>query len=156
MESAKPPIRVIAPGRVYRYEATDATHETTFHQIEGLMIDEHVSIATFKGVIQEIFSQLFGQSMEIRLRPSYFPFTEPSFEIDIKFKDKWLEVAGAGMVHRSVLKSGNITDSNMQGIAFGIGIERLVMLMTQLDDIRYIHSGDLRFVYQLGSQKIKS
>ncbi len=153
MEKTKPPIRIVAPGRVYRYESTDATHETTFHQIEGLMVDTTTSIATFKGVIKEIFSKLFDQEIEIRLRPSHFPFTEPSFEIDVKFNNRWLEIAGAGMVHRSVLAAGNITDPAVQGFAFGMGIERIVMLLTGLDDIRYIHSGDLRFVYQLGIQK---
>lgn len=153
MENTTPPIRIVAPGRVYRYESTDATHETTFHQIEGLMVDTTTSVATFKGVIKEIFSKLFDQEVDIRLRPSYFPFTEPSFEIDVRFNHRWLEIAGAGMVHRSVLEAGKITDPAMQGFAFGMGIERIVMLLTGLDDIRYIHSGDLRFVHQLGTHK---
>ena len=153
MENTTPPIRIVAPGRVYRYESTDATHDTTFHQIEGLMVDTTTSVATFKGVIKEIFSKLFDQEVDIRLRPSYFPFTEPSFEIDMRFNHRWLEIAGAGMVHRSVLEAGKITDPAMQGFAFGMGIERIVMLLTGLDDIRYIHSGDLRFVHQLGTHK---
>ena len=153
MEGTTPPIRIVAPGRVYRYESTDATHETTFHQIEGLMVDTTTSVSTFKGVIKEIFSKLFDQEVDIRLRPSYFPFTEPSFEIDVRFNRRWLEIAGAGMVHRSVLAAGKITDPAMQGFAFGMGIERIVMLLTGLDDIRYIHSADLRFVHQLGTQK---
>ena len=152
LEKHKPPIRIIAPGKVYRYEATDATHETCFHQIEGLVIDNKTSIATFKGVMEYLFANLFGREMQIRLRPSYFPFTEPSFEIDILFKDKWLEIAGAGMVHRQVLKNVGIEDKSYQGFAFGIGVERLVMLISGLDDIRYIHSGDLRFLYQLGKK----
>ncbi len=154
MENNQPPIRIVAPGRVYRYESTDATHDSAFHQIEGLMVDTTTSIATFKGVIQEIFSRLFDKKIDVRLRPSYFPFTEPSFEIDVRFNHQWLEIAGAGMVHRSVLKAGKITDPEMQGFAFGIGIERIVMLLTGLDDLRYIHSGDLRFINQLGTQKI--
>lgn len=152
LEKNKPPIRIIAPGKVYRYEATDSTHETCFHQIEGLVIDNKTSIATFKGVMEYLFTNLFGIEMQIRLRPSYFPFTEPSFEIDILFKDKWLEICGAGMVHRQVLKNVGIEDRSYQGFAFGIGVERLVMLISGLDDIRYIHSGDLRFLYQLGKK----
>lgn len=150
MESHKPPIRIIAPGKVYRYEATDATHETVFHQVEGLMIDTNTSIATFKGIIQYFFKELFQQEIKIRLRPSYFPFTEPSFEIDIWIEDHWLEIAGAGMVNRVVLKNGGITDPNIQGFAFGFGVERLAMILYGIDDIRLIHSADIRFASQLG------
>lgn len=150
MESHKPPIRIIAPGKVYRYEATDATHETVFHQVEGLMIDKTTSIATFKGVIQYFFKELFQQEIKIRLRPSYFPFTEPSFEIDIWVDNHWLEIAGAGMVNRVVLKNGGITDPDIQGFAFGFGVERLAMILYGIDDVRLIHSADIRFASQLG------
>jgi phenylalanyl-tRNA synthetase alpha chain len=150
METHKPPIRIIAPGKVYRYEATDATHETVFHQIEGLMLDTTTSIATFKGIIQYFFKELFQQEIKIRLRPSYFPFTEPSFEIDIWIEDHWLEIAGAGMVNRVVLKNGGITDPNIQGFAFGFGVERLAMILYGIDDVRLIHSADIRFASQLG------
>ncbi len=150
MESHKPPIRIIAPGKVYRYEATDATHETVFHQVEGLMIDTSTSIATFKAIIQYFFKELFQQEIKIRLRPSYFPFTEPSFEIDIWIEDHWLEIAGAGMVSRVVLKNGGITDPHIQGFAFGFGVERLAMILYGIDDIRLIHSADIRFASQLG------
>jgi phenylalanyl-tRNA synthetase alpha chain len=150
MESHKPPIRIIAPGKVYRYEATDATHETVFHQVEGLMIDKSTSIATFKGVIQYFFKELFQQEIKIRLRPSYFPFTEPSFEIDIWIEDHWLEIAGAGMVNRAVLKNCGIMDPDIQGFAFGMGVERLAMILYGIDDIRLIHSADIRFASQLG------
>jgi phenylalanyl-tRNA synthetase alpha chain len=150
MENNKPPIRIIAPGKVYRYEATDSTHETVFHQVEGLFLDDKASIATFKGVINYFFKELFQQDIKIRLRPSYFPFTEPSFEIDIWLEDKWLEIAGAGMVNRKVLANGGITDPNIQGFAFGFGVERLAMILYGIDDIRLIHSADIRFISQLG------
>lgn len=150
MENNKPPIRIIAPGKVYRYEATDSTHETVFHQVEGLCLDTNSSIATFKGVINYFFKELFQQDIKIRLRPSYFPFTEPSFEIDIWLEDKWLEIAGAGMVNRKVLENGGITDPNIQGFAFGFGVERLAMILYGIDDIRLIHSADIRFASQLG------
>jgi len=150
MENNKPPIRIIAPGKVYRYEATDSTHETVFHQVEGLFLDDKASIATFKGVINYFFKELFQQDIKIRLRPSYFPFTEPSFEIDIWLEDKWLEIAGAGMVNRKVLENGGITDPNIQGFAFGFGVERLAMILYGIDDIRLIHSADIRFISQLG------
>lgn len=155
MESHEAPIRIILPGKVYRYEATDATHETSFHQVEGLMVDATTSIATFKGVMQELFSQLFRDEVEVRLRPSYFPFTEPSFELDVKFQGTWLEVGGAGMVNRKVLKAGGITDPNLQGFAFGIGVERMVMILTGLNDIRHIHASDMRFAYQMGVKRTK-
>lgn len=154
MESHKPPIRIIAPGKVYRYEATDATHETVFHQVEGLCLDNKSSIATFKGVISHFFTKLFEQDIKVRLRPSYFPFTEPSFEIDIWLDNKWLEIAGAGMVNRKVLKNGGITDPEIQGFAFGFGVERLAMILYKIDDIRLIHSADIRFISQLGKIKL--
>lgn len=154
MESHKPPIRIIAPGKVYRYEATDATHETVFHQVEGLCLDKNSSIATFKGVIEYFFKELFQQDIKIRLRPSYFPFTEPSFEIDIWLDNKWLEIAGAGMVNRKVLANGGITDPEIQGFAFGFGVERLAMILYKIDDVRLIHSADIRFVSQLGKIKL--
>ena len=156
MEEHKPPLRLLSPGKVYRYEATDATHETVFHQVEGLMVDSSTSIATFKGIMKELFSNLFDETVDIRLRPSYFPFTEPSFELDVKYNDTWLELAGAGMVHRKVLQAGGITDNSYQGFAFGLGIERLIMIRSRIDDIRLIHSGDLRFIHQLGRQKINT
>lgn len=154
METHKPPIKIIAPGKVYRYEATDATHETVFHQVEGLFLDEKASIATFKGVIEYFFKELFKDDIKVRLRPSYFPFTEPSFEIDIWIDNKWLEIAGAGMVNRKVLENGGIKDKDIQGFAFGFGVERLAMILYKIDDIRLIHSADIRFASQLGKIKL--
>ncbi|MFB6225275.1 MAG: phenylalanine--tRNA ligase subunit alpha, partial [Candidatus Paceibacteria bacterium] len=149
MEEHKPPYRIVAPGPVYRYEATDATHETVFHQMEGLMVDETTNIATFKGVMETFFRYLFDEEIEIRLRPSYFPFTEPSFEIDLKWpeSDEWLEVFGAGMVHKQVLKNVGV-NPQYQGFAFGMGIERVIMLKYGITDIRHFHSADLGFIQQ--------
>lgn len=154
MENNKPPIRIIAPGKVYRYEATDSTHETVFHQVEGLCLDSESNISTFKGVINYFFKELFQQDIKIRLRPSYFPFTEPSFEIDIWIDNRWLEIAGAGMVHRKVLENGGIKEPNIQGFAFGFGVERLAMILYGIDDIRLMHSADIRFISQLGKIKL--
>lgn len=154
MENNKPPIRIIAPGKVYRYEATDSTHETVFHQVEGLCLDHESNIASFKGLINYFLKELFQQDIKIRLRPSYFPFTEPSFEIDIWINNRWLEVAGAGMVNRKVLKNGGIKDPSVQGFAFGFGVERLAMILYGINDVRLIHSADIRFISQLGKIKL--
>jgi len=160
MEKNNPPLRIIAPGKVFRREATDASHDYQFYQIEGLMVDKHISVADFKGVIEEFFRRFYGRKVEVRLRPSYFPFTEPSFEIDIScvFCDKkgcricshggWLEVAGAGMVNQFVFESAGYARNEWQGFAFGFGFERLVMMKYKIDDIRLLNSGDLRFLKQ--------
>jgi phenylalanyl-tRNA synthetase alpha chain len=158
MEAHNPPIRIISPGRCYRYEATDASHEIQFYQLEGLMVDKNISIANFKAVIQQFFSRLFGEAIEVRLRPSYFPFTEPSFEADIRTKNPkskiqnpksdWLEIAGAGMVHPNVFKAAGYNPKHWQGFAFGMGIDRLAMMKYKIPDIRLFHSGDLRFLKQ--------
>jgi len=149
MEKHQPPFRIIVPGRIFRHEATDASHETNFYQTEGLMVGKHISASNFKAVIQEFFSRFFGRLVEIRLRPSFFPFTEPSFEIDMK-SDKfgWLELMGAGMVHPNVLKASGINPKNWQGFAFGVGVDRLAMMRYKIDDIRLLYSGDLRFLKQ--------
>ncbi len=142
----EPPFQMIAPGRVFRYEATDATHETNFNQIEGLMIGKDISLANFKFIIEEFFRQFFkDDKIEVRLRASYFPFTEPSVEVDVKINDKWLEIAGAGMVHPYVLKQGGIDASKWQGFAFGFGMERLAIIKYGITDIRLFMSGDERF-----------
>ncbi len=149
MEKRNPPLRIIAPGRVFRYEATDASHEINFYQIEGLMVDKNISAANFKAIIEEFLKRFFKTSVEIRLRPSYFPFTEPSFEIDIKRKGgKWLEMMGAGMVHPNVLKSAGLNAKDWQGFAFGVGTDRLAMLKYKVDDIRLFYQNDLRFLNQ--------
>jgi len=155
MEKNNPPFRIIVPGRVFRYEATDASHSHTFYQLEGLMVDRDISVANFKAVIEEFFKRLFTKDIELRLRPGYFPFTEPSFEVDIlktqnakRKTQSWLEIMGAGMVHPNVFKAVGYNPAHWQGFAFGIGIDRIAMIKYGIDDIRLFYSGDLRFLKQ--------
>jgi phenylalanyl-tRNA synthetase alpha chain len=148
MEKNKTPFQIIVPGRVFRFEATDASHEINFHQIEGLMVGEHVSLANFKYVISEFFRQFFGVGTEIRFRPSYFPFVEPGVEVDVKLNGKWLEVMGAGMVHPNVLNAVKLNPKDVRGFAFGMGVERLAMIKYNVPDVRLFYSGDLRFINQ--------
>ena len=148
MENNKPPVKIIVPGKVYRNEATDATHEVQFHQLEGLYVDEDVSVAHLKWTISFFLKKLFGEKVQIKFRPSFFPFTEPSLEVVMKWKDKWLEIIGAGMVHPSVLKAVGLDPQKWSGFAFGVGIDRLIMLKTGIDDIRLLYSGDLRLINQ--------
>ncbi len=142
------PIRIIVPGKVYRNEATDATHEAQFYQIEALYVDKNVTIAHLKGVLENMFKRLFGDDVEIRFRPSFFPFTEPSLEVDMKLKGKWLEMGGSGLVHPNVLRAVGIDPTVWQGFAFGFGVDRIAMLKFGYDDIRHSYTGDLRFVNQ--------
>jgi phenylalanyl-tRNA synthetase alpha chain len=160
MEKHKPPLRVIVPGKVYRRDASDATHESQFYQVEGLMVDKNISIGNFKAVISEFFKQLFGKEVKIRLRPSFFPFTEPSFEPDIQCvfcggkgcrvckNTGWIEMAGAGMVHPFVFKSAGYDPYEWQGFAFGFGLDRLAMMKYKIDDMRLLNFGDMRFLKQ--------
>ncbi len=142
----KPPFQMICPGRAYRYEASDATHETDFNQIEGLMIGKDISLANFKFVIEEFFRQFFkDDKIEVKFRASYFPFVEPGVEVDVKIWGKWLEIGGAGMVHPYVLKQGGIDPAKWQGFAFGFGMERLAIIKYGVPDIRLFKSGDERF-----------
>ena len=148
MEQNRPPIRVIAPGRVYRVDS-DATHSPMFHQVEGLWIDEHISFAHLKGVLVDFFRRFFEDDrLQIRFRPSFFPFTEPSAEIDMSFGDGWLEVGGCGMVHPNVLRNVNIDSERYQGFAFGLGPDRLTMLRYGVNDLRLFYENDLRFLKQ--------
>lgn len=148
MESHKPPIRVIAPGRVYRVDS-DATHSPMFHQVEGLWIDEHISFAHLKGVLADFFQKFFEDDrLQIRFRPSFFPFTEPSAEIDMSFGEGWLEVGGCGMVHPNVLRNVGIDSERFQGFAFGLGPDRLTMLRYGVNDLRLFYDNDLRFLRQ--------
>lgn len=144
----KPPIRIISPGRVFRYEAEDATHSSVFYQLEGLLVDENISVANLKATLQTMMQQVIGPDTKIRLRPSYFPFTEPSFEVDAWFQGKWLEMMGCGMVNPVVLKNCGIDPKKYSGFAFGGGIDRLVMVKYNIKDIRYFLSGNLDFLGQ--------
>jgi phenylalanyl-tRNA synthetase alpha chain len=150
MERAKPPLKIIAPGKVFRPDATDATHSFMFHQIEGLMVDEAVGFADLKGVLFAFAREFFGPKTKLRFRPHFFPFTEPSAEIDIFFpsRDQWLEILGAGLVHPNVLKAVNIDAEKYTGFAFGMGVERLAMLKYGVEDIRQFFENDVRFLRQ--------
>ncbi len=148
MEQHRPPIRVIAPGRVYRVDS-DATHSPMFHQLEGLWVDETTTFSDLKGVVREFLRRYFElEDLEVRFRPSYFPFTEPSAEIDMTFRDGWLEIGGCGMVHPQVLRNVDIDPDRYQGFAFGMGLDRLAMLRYGVDDLRLFFEGDLRFLRQ--------
>lgn len=148
MESNQVPIRVIAPGRVYRVDS-DATHSPMFHQLEGLWVDDQATFSDLKGTVREFLRKFFeNDDIEVRFRPSYFPFTEPSAEIDMSFKDGWLEIGGCGMVHPKVLKNVGIDTDRYQGFAFGMGIDRLAMLLYGVNDLRLFFENDLRFLSQ--------
>ena len=141
----KPPFAIIAPGKVFRNEATDATHEMQFHQVEGLMIGEQVNMSHLKGVLLDFFKKFLGPDSEIRLRPSFFPFVEPGVEVDVKVGDRWIEVLGAGMVHPHVLEAAGIDSKKYQGFAFGMGADRFLVMKYGVTDIRLSYQGDLRF-----------
>ena len=152
MENAELPIKAIIPGKVYRCDM-DMTHSPMFHQVEGLVIDEKTTFADLKGMLKLFLTEFFGREVKLRLRPSYFPFTEPSVEVDVEFEKKdgttkWLEVLGAGIVHPNVLSSGNIDSEKYTGFAFGMGVERLAMLYYGIDDLRLFFENDLRFLEQ--------
>ncbi len=160
MEKNQPPLRIIVPGRIFRHEATDASHETNFYQLEGLMVSEQVSAANFKAIIEEFFQRFFEKPVKIRLIPSFFPFVEPGFQVDMTClncegkgcpacsRTGWLEMMGAGMVHPNVLRAAGLNPKNWQGFAFGMGIDRLAMMKYKINDIRLFYSGDLRFLQQ--------
>jgi phenylalanyl-tRNA synthetase alpha chain len=144
----QPPIKVIAPGRTYRVDS-DATHSPMFHQVEGLWIDEQVSFADLKGVYTDFLRRFFeDEQLEVRFRPSFFPFTEPSAEIDMKLRGRWLEISGAGQVHPAVVRNFGLDPERYLGFAFGSGLERLTMLRYGIDDLRLFFDGDLRFLEQ--------
>ncbi|HEY4498012.1 MAG TPA: phenylalanine--tRNA ligase subunit alpha [Candidatus Paceibacterota bacterium] len=149
MQTHKPPFKIISPGRVFRYEATDATHDFQLWMLEGLVVGREVSVANFKSVMEVFFKELLGSGVEARLRPSYFPFTEPSFEVDMRRGGgSWLEVFGAGMVHPQVLRNCGINPNEWQGFAFGGGIDRLAMLKYKIPDIRLFREDDIRLLRQ--------
>lgn len=155
MEANQPPIHMIVPGKVFRNEATDATHEAQFYQLEGLCIDKGVHLGHLKGTLEYFFSKFFSGRTEVRFRPSFFPFVEPGVEVDMKLLDgdsklagKWIEVMGAGMVHPNVLRGCGIDPTVYSGYAFGIGVDRLGVMKYGVEDVRDFYTGDLRFVNQ--------
>ncbi len=152
MEKYNAPIKIMTPGRVYRCDS-DPTHSPMFHQIEGLYVDEGINFTHLKGILEEFINLYFNKRMEIRFRPSYFPFTEPSAEIDIKFNNNWLEVLGCGMVHNNVLQNVNIDSTKYSGFAFGLGIERFAMLKYGIKDLRLFYENDLMFLNQFSGIK---
>lgn len=148
MENNTPPLKIIAPGRVYRVDS-DATHSPMFHQVEGLWVDEQISFANLKGVVQDFLQKFFERDdLTVRFRPSFFPFTEPSAEMDMSWNGGWLEIGGCGMVHPEVLKHVNIDSTRYRGFAFGLGVERLAMLRYGVNDLRHFFNNDLRFLQQ--------
>ena len=148
MEAEKPPLRIISPGRVYRNDY-DQTHTPMFHQVEGLLVDKDVSFTHLKGILHDFLHNFFEEDLQIRFRPSYFPFTEPSAEVDVMGKNgKWLEVLGCGMVHPNVLRSVGIDPEEYTGFAFGMGVERLTMLRYGVNDLRAFFENDVRFLKQ--------
>ncbi len=160
MENQKPPIRMIAPGRVFRADEVDATHSPSFHQIEGLVIDKNVTFADLKGTLAEFAKELFGEETKVKFRPHHFPFTEPSAEMDVTcFKcggsgcrfckgSGWIEILGCGMVHPRVLTMCNIDPNEYTGFAFGVGLERIALLKYEIDDMRLLYENDIRFLKQ--------
>ena len=160
MEAQKPPIRMIAPGRVFRADEVDATHSPSFHQIEGMVIDKGITFSDLKGTLQLFVKKLFGEDTKVKFRPHHFPFTEPSAEMDVScFKcggkgcrfckgEGWIEILGCGMVHPKVLKMSGIDPEEYSGFAFGIGLERIALLKYEIDDMRLLYENDDRFLSQ--------
>lgn len=148
METHQPPIRIVSPGRVYRRDTVDATHSAVFHQVEILAIDKGLTFTDLKGTLKEFIRQMFGEELPLKFRASYFPFTEPSAEVDVQWKGKWLEVLGCGMVDPNVLKAVGYDPEVYTGFAAGLGVERFAMVLHQIDDIRRCYNSDMRFLRQ--------
>lgn len=159
MERLQPPFRAVAPGKVFRQESTDASHEHTFHQMEGLVVGKDISVGHLIGAMKTLLAGIFGRELEVRLRPGYFPFVEPGFELDARCpfceegcsvckRTTWIELLPCGLVHPEVLRAGGIDPEEWSGFAFGLGLSRLVMLRYGIDDVRHLLSGDLRFLRQ--------
>ncbi len=160
MEAGKPPIRILAPGRVFRADEVDATHSPSFHQIEGLVVDKNITFADLKGTLAQFAKELFGEDTKVKFRPHHFPFTEPSAEMDVScFKcggkgcrfckgSGWIEILGCGMVHPKVLERCNIDTNEYTGFAFGVGLERIALLKYEIDDMRLLYENDARFLDQ--------
>ena len=160
MQSHQPPLKIIVPGKCFRSEATDTTHDHTFYQFEALVVGKEINVGNLKMVAEQFFTQFFKKDVKVRLRPSYFPFVEPGFEFDISCTvcggkgcsackgNGWLELGGAGMVNQNVLVAAGYERNKFQGFAWGFGLERLAMMKYKIDDVRLFHSGDLRFIRQ--------
>ena len=148
MENNTPPIRIVAPGRVYRRDTVDSTHSAVFHQIEILAVDKGLTFTNLKGTVREFLHQIFGEDLPIKFRASYFPFTEPSIEVDVQWKGKWLEIMGCGMVDPNVLQAVGYDPEIYTGFAAGLGVERFAMVLHKIDDIRRFYTNDLRFLEQ--------
>ena len=160
MQSRKPPFKFVGPGKVFRCERTDATHEMCFHQLEGMMVGKNITVGNLIYFMKTLLREIFKKDMEVRLRPGYFPFVEPGFELDIRWKKPakgeskhsgWLELLPCGMVHPNVLRAGGLDPDEYNGFAFGLGLDRLVMVKYMIEDIRHLHSGDLRFNSQFSN-----
>jgi len=160
MEKSKPPIKILSPGRVYRSDAVDATHSPIFHQIEGLVVDEGITMANLYGTLDTFAKKFFGENTKTKFRPHHFPFTEPSAEVDVSCfvcggegckvckGSGWIEILGCGMVHPDVLRAGGIDPEKYSGFAFGMGLDRIVMIKYGIDDIRLLYENDIRFLKQ--------
>ena len=148
MENNDPPIRVVVPGKCYRYESTDSTHEWHFNQVEGLAVDAGITFADLKGTLYEFARRIFGQSRKVRFRCDFFPFVEPGGDMSIDWNGQWIEILGAGMVHPRVLENSGYDSTKYTGFAFGMGPERISMLRNEITDIRHFFSNDLRFLTQ--------
>lgn len=160
MEKHKPPFAIVAPGKVFRNEATDRTHEAQFFQFEALVVGKDITVANLKYYLETFLKHVFDEEVEIRLRPSFFPFVEPGFEVDMRCSvckgegcptckhSGWIELLGAGLVHPNVLESVGVDSKEWSGFAFGVGLDRIVMMKTKLDDIRNLYTGDLRVIRQ--------
>jgi phenylalanyl-tRNA synthetase alpha chain len=148
MEKHEPPFQIIVPGRVFRYEATDASHEINFYQVEGLMVGKDISLSNFKFIIEHFLKRVFGPGAKARYRPSYFPFVEPGLEIDVWYRGAWLEIMGAGMVHPRVFEYAHYNPHDWQGFAFGVGLDRIAMIKYGIPDIRLFYGGDVRLTEQ--------
>lgn len=148
MASHKPPVRAVMPGRVFRNEATDATHLVTLNQLDGFVISTDATMAELIGTLEHFFKTLLGQSVKTRVRPHHYPFVEPGMDMDIFYNQSWIEAIGCGMIHPEVLQNMDLDPSQWQGWAFGLGLDRLAMIYYNLDDIRQLYKGDLRFLKQ--------
>lgn len=159
LETLEPPLRVVVPGKVFRHESTDASHDHTFHQMEGLVVDRDISVAHLVGAMKTLLRGIFDRDLEVRLRPGYFPFVEPGFELDARCpfcqegcrvckRTRWIELLPCGLVHPNVLRAGGLDPDEWGGFAFGLGLSRLVMLRHNIDDVRHLLGGDVRFLEQ--------